>query len=258
MDAYRRVFAQLSCKRCGVENRFEVTFRAGPLGPTDTFYEGQAIPPEERMQSGEVFRGTASRYCLQCLKDWQRAEVAARHKAMAGFVADGRLTLRRIESGTPLTADEVDALGRGAMEDITSGHGAPPPPTQNWVEFTFSWEGEEAFPSSRAYQSANAEIDHFVESHLVRCGWRWGRNIVRSNLRVLIDAGDCIRVECAKSPSACPVCTLEPAFEEPFDTCPRCGWINDPIQRHTAEAYGINLMTLQQAMQAWGDGKPVK
>lgn len=257
MESYRRVLAPLACKRCHVETRFEVTFKTGPAG-LETLEVGQTVPPEEELASGESFRGSAGRYCTKCFKEWQRGECSSRYKHMADAVRDGRLAIRRAGSADTLTTDDLLELGRQAIEDVFEGHGAPPPPTQDWVAYEFTWEGEDAVPGNRAHQACNAFLDEKVEAELVRGGWRWGRNALRHNLRVYLDADARIRVEVVKSPNSCPVCTLEPAFEEPYDQCPRCGWYNDPLQRNHPEAFGSNLMTLQQALAAWRDGKPVK
>lgn len=257
MESYRHVMAPLSCKRCHVETRFEVMFEAGPAG-RDSWEVGQPVAPEDGFAPGESFRGTTSRYCNACFKQWLRTETTLRFRHMGDAIRDGKLTLRWQTSDRDITIDELVNYSAQVLAEIDEGHGAPPPPTQNWVDFECLWEGEDAGPGSPAGRACNAWLDERTETDLVRSGWRWGRNVQRNNLRVFVDASGMLRVEVMRVVSACPVCTLEPAFEEPYDACPRCRWYNDPIQRGNPEAFGTNLMTLNQARAAWSDGRPVR
>ncbi len=257
MTMTRRVFAPLECKRCRHESSLPVSFCAGTAGE-DTYRMGQVVPPEDRLQAGETFRGSSPRYCPACLKEWQKAETSARYKYMADVARDGRMALSPYGGSSVLTPEQILDLGAAAIDDVIAGHGAPPPPTQNWLEFSYTWGDVEAVPADEAYRDANQTLDAMIERELVRTGWRWGRNTERHNLRVLIDADGRIRVDVMRSAAACPVCTLEPAFEEPFDPCPRCGWFNDPLQHSNPEAFGSNLMTLAQAVNAWREGRPVR
>lgn len=58
----------------------------------------------------------------------------------------------------------------------------------------------------------------------------------------------------------CPVCG-EYEFEEEnnFEICEVCGWENDGIQMDNPdEEHCANLMSLNQARQAWAEGREVK
>ena len=57
----------------------------------------------------------------------------------------------------------------------------------------------------------------------------------------------------------CPICnTLAFPFHGSYDVCPKCGWIDEPFQEENPnEDGGVNFMSLNQARQAWKEGKPI-
>lgn len=57
----------------------------------------------------------------------------------------------------------------------------------------------------------------------------------------------------------CPVCgTVAFPFQGSYDVCPKCGWVNETFQEENPdEDGGVNFMSLNQARQAWREGKPI-
>ena len=56
----------------------------------------------------------------------------------------------------------------------------------------------------------------------------------------------------------CPVCG-QYTFKEPCDICPCCGWTEDSYQETYTDKGGCaNIMSLDEARQAWKDGKPIQ
>ena len=58
----------------------------------------------------------------------------------------------------------------------------------------------------------------------------------------------------------CPVCgQYEFPEEDSFDICDVCGWEDDGLQESEPDYKGgANQMSLNQAKEAWAEGKPIE
>ncbi len=189
MRTFRSVYAQLPCERCGNSRRAEVQFSTG-RDRLEEYEAGDRVPEDRGLRRGEVYEGSAARYCDPCFRTWACKEAEAQYQSLAELVEAGRLTMRAKEATAPLTPREILSLGVKRVADVMTG--PLPPWGESFAKYELAWEGKAASPSVGPHLDM---LESLVDRRLKEDGWERGSNWLREDLRVFLGSDSRIHVE---------------------------------------------------------------
>ena len=187
MGVYRSVYCEMTCEHCGRRHRAEIQFETGD-DRQEQYEDGQRIPQDDGLAPGVSYDAVVNLFCADCDQDWHAAHQAAICETLAGFVEQGRLTLRSKDAAADHTAEGLRRLGRttrdAVLRDPNGRH-----PIAALAFYKLTWDGgavdfmDPANDPSAAFKKC---FHGAVDDALKAAGWPLGRDSLCEDLRVAI------------------------------------------------------------------------
>ncbi len=191
MSLYRTLYTDLPCGHCGRQRQVGVQFRTG-RDNLEEYWDGDRLEiPDSECSPVDYWLGAADFYCGSCLRERRADELMALYEALAEFVHQGRLEVRKgfwlgFVFRNELPPSRLLAMGRKYSEQ------ARKIPPEGWSLFdgladcVLTWDRHAARQGTAAYSNFLEAVNAFIAKTMERRGWHW-RSLLREDIIVFTD-----------------------------------------------------------------------